>query len=924
MDNFKLAECYANKESPRKGSRWVLQGLFTALFLFVLLLPFIYAVPVLAANTTDARYGGFISIINDNTSAVYNQAVNFTLSTKMLTDDDFAWENLSNLAIVTMAGGDVVYMPAPGSTTNWIVWSVSAQPSSSYNIKLQSGGAVNMGGKVAWFPEGVYWANYSDAIRNGYRYIYPANYTVIGNWTTPEYAWDVSFNESANDPRLTYTRKGSPFNNTDGFYWNLSGKVDINGFVASGVGGASNAPWNLTVQLYNGTWNEVRNFTDTGVPRYSTAYNNTFLFAPVYNVTQARFFPSVNTGTVEVRDLYLLSAKPMYSSWEFSLRAFFDMGRATYNNTADQWIAYQPGYWGLRVINNTTVQAGLSNITFDKPFLKACTSTVDAAGNWTNDGYAGDNSYIPANSAQVGVLAQSWSPFLELWYDPPVLAADIRSNVDYVANYITSKDIDAYYSGDWHDVFNGTFAAYDQANQTHNLTSVKLVEAVRVRLFNEYTASTTGLVREIAPLGINETITNTVNFTLLPGEHEVRVVYDDPVYYDYLRPIGYNADFANNFTAMYDAVAWNDLWAADEVRIGARTPGNATEHYLTNTTFPDDYTITNVTVFVRHQGFNSPDVHEGIFFNMSGYSRALVGKVDNFTPQSTYFWNTTTVNTNPWTGAQWTKADLDDLRLGFNITATGSNSLYLDAAYIRVTAQKPGAGTPTRTIYVDGVAVNTTTGITSNEMPGGPTDIVNIKTLGPWYYNFGNITPYILSMSQSLDDEQRQYIAYNGLSTGEDRSGHGAYINATFRSLSMDNNLTAVFGDFGPFIPAALTGYSIEGGSPMLTSPPDEPAEMYTEGNTNHIIGASIINGALDAGGIPQSLFWIPWSFMISILLGFVTFGFTNSLLTQAMVSAAILFYFALSGGGVIPLWSPIVFIIEAVAVMIARKQISF
>jgi len=239
--------------------------------------------------------------------------------------------------------------------------------------------------------------------------------------------------------------------------------------------------------------------------------------------------------------------------------------------------------------------------------------------------------------------------------------------------------------------------------------------------------------------------------------------------------------------------------------------------------------------------------------------------------------------------------------------------------YVRVEAQRPGAGTPTRTIYVDGVAVNTTTGITSDEMPRAV-----LGKMGKWYYNMGNTTPYIQWMRQTFGDEVRQLIDYNGEYTGRDQSGHGSEVNATYLYYSTDNNLSASFGDFSAIVEAQLTGFSVESGSPMLTQPPEEPDEMYREGNTNHIIGANIINGALDAGGIPQSLFWIPMSFLFSTLIGFIVFGFTNSLMAQALVSAVLMFYFALSGGGVIPLWSPIVFIIEGVGIMIARKQISF
>lgn len=194
----------------------------------------------------------------------------------------------------------------------------------------------------------------------------------------------------------------------------------------------------------------------------------------------------------------------------------------------------------------------------------------------------------------------------------------------------------------------------------------------------------------------------------------------------------------------------------------------------------------------------------------------------------------------------------------------------------------------------------------------------------PWYFAVGRSIPALKYQRVIINGSAVQYINWTNNRTvfGGVMGNQTAY--PTFPTGNSDSNMTVVFSNFGPLSPAQLTGYTYEAPPGMLPSPPTEPPETYAELNTMHLPGAEFVNNALTTADIPLALFWFPLSFGLAAILGLVVFGFTNSLLTQAIVSAFIMFFFALTGGGIIPWWTPIVFLVEALGIMIARKQISW
>jgi hypothetical protein len=111
------------------------------------------------------------------------------------------------------------------------------------------------------------------------------------------------------------------------------------------------------------------------------------------------------------------------------------------------------------------------------------TGHVDAGGVWANETNAYDGN--DATYSTVSVPAGGWCDYIELTH-----AAMYSAGLKVLGNgndanaraYITQIDIDAYYSGGWHDVYEGTFT--HNAWLTKYLGSAQEVSSYRIRYYN--------------------------------------------------------------------------------------------------------------------------------------------------------------------------------------------------------------------------------------------------------------------------------------------------------------------------------------------------------------------------------------------------------------------------------------------------------
>jgi hypothetical protein len=102
---------------------------------------------VFASDVSDAQYKGQIRVTNDGTAT--SGATVFDLTSSGLIDADMAADDLSDVAIQTSAGADVVFMPG-WSSNPWTIFVPSIDEYAQQYDYLYSGGAA--GGTTAYFP----------------------------------------------------------------------------------------------------------------------------------------------------------------------------------------------------------------------------------------------------------------------------------------------------------------------------------------------------------------------------------------------------------------------------------------------------------------------------------------------------------------------------------------------------------------------------------------------------------------------------------------------------------------------------------------------------------------------------------------------------------------------------------------------------
>lgn len=113
-------------------------------------------------------------------------------------------------------------------------------------------------------------------------------------------------------------------------------------------------------------------------------------------------------------------------------------------------------------------------------------------------------------------------------------------------------------------------------------------------------------------------------------------------------------------------------------------------------------------------------------------------------------------------------------------------------------------------------------------------------------------------------------------------------------------------------------------GQSLITNVPDPISGMYDEGSTGGIPIAPLIDPALIAVGIPLAVFWYPIAFAVAIILGFAGYKMTRSLMVQAAISAVIMACFCgggLLGTGLLPYWTVLVFVMEAILLIIIQEK---
>lgn len=188
-----------------------------------------------------------------------------------------------------------------------------------------------------------------------------------------------------------------------------------------------------------------------------------------------------------------------------------------------------------------------------------------------------------------------------------------------------------------------------------------------------------------------------------------------------------------------------------------------------------------------------------------------------------------------------------------------------------------------------------------------------------WVVAADGSIPYMEYYKHYVGGALKQHIEWEDDVTFSDLSGSGNDATPTFPAGSSDADVSAVLTTMTALAPADAPPVGTDTGSGMAGELPDEPEGMYDELAVDHLPGAAVINALLDAGDIPQALFWFIFVFMGVIVLCLLVYRLSKSLFAMALVAGAGLLF--ASRVGIVPFWVTVPLVLVAAAVLIKEKM---
>ena len=198
--------------------------------------------------------------------------------------------------------------------------------------------------------------------------------------------------------------------------------------------------------------------------------------------------------------------------------------------------------------------------------------------------------------------------------------------------------------------------------------------------------------------------------------------------------------------------------------------------------------------------------------------------------------------------------------------------------------------------------------------------------------------PYITSYSESVGGVQKLLYQPATIISGVCLPDIDNSEAATMAFGSNSGGVTITLSSFAPTTPAqATTGnsYAIQSPGSILSSTLGLPPQMYTELDASLIPFGSAINAILAAGNIPQALWWMPFIYIFICIVGMLVYeatgpkGAPQSAAARYVCCYRIFTCLICSPGncrrsGMIPLWSAILFIFPAAALIFSRKHVGW
>lgn len=198
------------------------------------------------------------------------------------------------------------------------------------------------------------------------------------------------------------------------------------------------------------------------------------------------------------------------------------------NSAAPRNILYKADAVWLAGMQDGVMAMLCSGAATFSQFYSTGTGNSDPGAIWTQEDTAYDNNVT--TGADLGsVAATTWSDYLniDLDYAPNPTVAAIQVYAEYDAASWTQYDLDAYYGGAWHHVYEGTYT-----NLTYDvrwLPGAYPVSDVRIRFYNSAGSaqSETDLLREVQML-YNHNNRSIIFAATDSGSHTVQMDYANP------------------------------------------------------------------------------------------------------------------------------------------------------------------------------------------------------------------------------------------------------------------------------------------------------------------------------------------------------------------------------------------------------------
>ena len=332
--------------------------------------------------------------------------------------------------------------------------------------------------------------------------------------------------------------------------------------------------------------------------------------------------------------------------------------------------------------------------------------------------------------------------------------------------------------------------------------------------------------------------------------------------------------------------------------------------------------------------FNSTPVYLGTttnfiiaaYYNGGNSSNYIVAGINGTNPYANGQYDTLT-------GSTWTPVSANDAACQ-NMTYAVSHAISvagISSGVHTITLSETTASSGTLSLQVDSGAPSTVTSAGSVAS--------NANT---WYLDQSDVMPYITYYKLTVGGTEvlkyQPITIISGSTLPDLDTGDGVQNGA----ITFGNNpagISITLGSFGATTPsqaAAGTNYANQSPGTIISDSITAPPQLYTELDTSIIPFGTAIDAILNAGGIPRALWWFPFIYFGVCIAGMMIYEATSpqgvpqmgSLLAMCVAIEVLLVIFGVMGtvgvSGMIPLWSAIMFIFPAGALILSRKHVGW